>query len=270
MTATITSEPASTPNPLGNIRIVLVEPQGPMNVGSVCRAMKNFALENLVLVRPGCELGLEAKKMALTAQDILERAQIVETVSEAVAGSVFILGTANRRGEYHEPHVPLPEAIAKIGERLASGPISLLFGREEWGLTRDDLQHCQGTAHIVTDPAFSSLNLAQAVLLVGYELYQAFGTKPPWVNPHAGDPFEEPPTYEELQRLYRHMESVLSQCEFLPKANPDGLFQVIRTFISRSNAKRREINILMGIFSNVDGFMKKYVKTRGTARPTAK
>jgi TrmH family RNA methyltransferase len=246
---------------LAQIRIILVEPQGPMNVGAVCRAMKNFGLRNLVLVRPGCELGLEAVKMALHARDILEHARIVQSVPEAIEGSVIALGTSNRFGEYHEPNVSLQHGIQNIDRVIPHGPVSIVFGREEWGLTKDDLQYLQGAIHIVTDPAFSSMNLAQAVLLVAYELYQAFGRKSRRVSPHEGNPYEQPPTVDELARLYAHMKSALNKCEFLPRSNPDGLFQVIRAFIGRSKAKRREINILMGMFSNIDGFFKKYVPT---------
>lgn len=246
---------------LKNVRIVLVEPQGPMNVGSVCRAMKNFGLRSLVLVKPACELGMEARKMALHAHDILEEAKIVQTVPEAIAGSVLALGTSNRRGEYHEPNHTVREGLVRIGPALPQGPVSILFGREEWGLTRDDLQYCQGTIRVQTDPAFSSLNLAQAVLLVAYELYQSFGNPQPLVNPHAEDPYENLATTEETGLLYRHMKAVMERCHFLPRSNPDGLFQVLRAFFSRSIPKRREVNLLMGVFSNLDGFMKKYVLT---------
>lgn len=239
-----------------------MEPQGALNVGSTCRAMKNFGLSELVVVRPGCELDLDAIRMALHARDILESARIVQTVEEAVAGSVLVLGTSNRHGEYHEPHMAVRDGLERIGSVLQNGIVTILFGREEWGLTKDDLRWTQGTIHVVTHPKFTSLNLSQAVLLIAYELFQAFGNQAPPIRRHAGDPYEEPPTVEELHRLYKHMGSVLSLCEFLPKSNPDALFQVIRAFISRARAKRREINILMGIFSNVDGFMRKYVRSK--------
>jgi len=255
-------------NLLDNIRIILVEPQGERNVGSACRAMKNFGLSELVLVRPACELTLEAIKMALHARDIMDAAKKTETVEEAVSGSVLVLGTANRIGEYHQPNLTVREGIERIGVALPHGPVSIMFGREEWGLTKEDLKFAQGSMRIVTDPKFTSMNLSQAVLLIGYELYQAFGNKPVKVDKNADNPFEQPPTIDELNRLYTHMMSVLNLCEFLPKTNPDGLFQIIRAFISRASAKRREINILMGIFSNVDGFMKKYVKYKQEKRQT--
>ena len=245
-------------NPLQNIRVVLVEPQGPLNIGSVCRAMKNFGLRNLWLVRPGCDLGTDAIKMALSARDILESAHITKDLHEALRGSILVLGTSNRRGDYHDPHMVMEEGMELLGKSLRYGPISIVFGREEWGLTQEDLRLCQGTIRVLTDPAFSSLNLAQAVLLVAYEIFKNFGDKPEIPNPHANDPYEFPPNHEELQSLFEHMMQVLRRCHLLPRTNPDGLMQVIRTFIHRARAKRRETNLLHGIFSNLNGFMKKY------------
>jgi TrmH family RNA methyltransferase len=240
-------------------RIVLVEPQGSLNVGATCRAMKNFGLTDLRLVRPGCSIDSDARKMALHAVSILETARVSDTIGEAVAGSVLVLGTANRRGQYHEPNMTVREGLGRIGRAIPQGPVSILFGREEWGLTKEDLEHTQGTIRIAAHPEFTSLNLAQAVLLIGYELYQAFGNPKVLPKAQADDPFEQPPSFEELQRLFAHMHKVLLMCEFLPRTNPDDLFQVIRTFFSRSEPNRREINILMGIFSNVHGFMRKFV-----------
>lgn len=245
---------------LSNIQIVLVEPQGALNVGAACRAMKNFGLSRLTVVRPGCELNLDAVKMAMHAQDVLKSTRIVQTIGEAIQGNVLVLGTANRRGEYHEPNMTVQEGVARIANVIDNGPISILFGREEWGLTKEDLVHTMGTIRIVTAPENTSLNLAQAVMLVAYELYQKFGDTTPLPKAQADDPFEQPATVEEINHLYRHMESVLNMCEFLPKVNPDGLFQVLRAFFHRAAPLKREVNILLGVFSNLNGFMKKYVR----------
>lgn len=250
---------SDTSSLLEKIRIVLVEPQGSLNVGSTCRAMKNFGLRDLTVVRPGCQMNLDAIKMAMHSTDILESAKTVQTIPEAISGSVLVLGTANRRGEYHEPNYTVREGLERIGEALKSGPVSILFGREEWGLTRDDLQHTMGTMRIVTDIGCTSLNLSQAVLLVAYELFQKFGEPVPLEKSSINNPFEQAATTDELSRLYRHMEKVLTMCEFLPSINPDGLFQVIRAFFHRATPTRRDVNILVGIFSNLGGFMKKYI-----------
>ena len=119
-----------------------------------------------------------------------------------------------------------------------------------------------GTMRIVTAPENTSLNLAQAVMLIAYELYQHYGDTTPLPKVQAKNPCEQPPTSKELDRLYKHMWSVLDNCEFLPRFKPDALFQVIRSFFHRAKPIRREINILMGVFSNINGFMKKYVKNK--------
>ena len=245
---------------LDNIRIILVEPQGALNVGATCRAMKNFGLSHLSVVRPGCELDLDAVKMAMHSTDILESTRIVQTIPEAIEGSLLVLGTANRRGEYHEPNLTVQEGMLKIRQVLDKGPVSILFGREEWGLTKEDLVHTMGTMRIVTDAGCTSLNLSQAVLLVAYEIYQNFGNPVPLPKAQADDPYEQPPTTEELSRLYNHMEAVLSMCEFLPLVNGDAVMQVLRAFFHRSTPTLREVNLLMGVFSNLRGFMRKYVK----------
>jgi tRNA (cytidine32/uridine32-2'-O)-methyltransferase len=253
---------------LDKIQVVLVEPQGPLNIGAACRAMKNFGLSRLTLVRPGCDLDLDAIKMAMHAQDVLKSTRIVETIPQAVKDSVLVLGTANRRGEYHEPNMTVQKGIDRISEVIEDGTVSILFGREEWGLTKDDLKHCMGTMRIVTAPENTSLNLAQAVMLISYELYQRYGDTTPLPKAQAKNPCEQPPTSEELDRLYKHMWSVLDNCEFLPMIKPDPLFQVIRAFFHRARPIRREINILMGVFSNINGFMKKYVKNKKPGNKT--
>ncbi len=245
---------------LNKIQIVLVEPQGSLNIGAACRAMKNFGLTSLTIVRPGCQIDTNAIKMAMHAQDVLQSIKTVDTIAEAIQGNVLVLGTANRRGEYHEPNMTVQEGVARISEVIDSGSVSILFGREEWGLTKEDLVHTMGTMRIVTHPDNTSLNLAQAVMLIAYELYQKFGDTTPLPKAQADDPFEQPATVEDLDHLYSHMNRVLAMCEFLPKLNPDGLFQVIRSFFHRSKPLKREVNLLLGIFSNLNGFMKKYVR----------
>ncbi|NLM16096.1 MAG: RNA methyltransferase [Candidatus Riflebacteria bacterium] len=250
----------SRENLLDKIRIILVEPQGALNLGAVSRAINNFGIHDLRLVRPGCSVDEEdAIKMAMHSSEILQNAEIVETIPEATKGSVLVLGTANRRGEYHEPNYTLAEAMDLITKMLPQGSISLVFGREEWGLTKEDLSHCMGSVRILTDEACTSLNLAQAVLLVAHELYKIFGDPLLLPKAQADNILEQPAKTEDLERFYEHMANVLSMCEFLPDVNGDRVMQIFRTFFHRSYPTGREINILSGAFSNLRGFMKKYV-----------
>ncbi len=237
------------------IRIVLVEPQGPINIGAVCRAMKNFGLHDLALVKPACRIGMQARKMALHAVDILENARRTRTLGEAIADCALVLGTSNRGGPYHEPNM-LPDIGARyIAEHVVRGPVAILFGREDFGLLQEDLTHCQGTIRIPTSPEFSSLNLAQAVSLVSYELYRHFSAEsflPPPPNDH---PIFKPASNEEMMLLFKHMKTALLRCEFLMENNPDRTMQILRTVFGRAAINRRELKVLMGMFSNIRGYM---------------
>lgn len=242
---------------LNKIRIVLVEPQGSMNVGSTCRAMKNFGISRLYLVRPGCQIDVDAVKMALNAKDILDNAIIVNDIADAIKGCSLVLGTGNRVGEYHKPNYTVKEALELIKNSIFDGDVAILFGREEWGLTKEDLAYAQGCVKINTSPNFSSLNLSQAVIIFAYEIYQLIESLETNIENKSYE--DQLPTVEELDKLYNHMFKILVFCEFLPKTNPDGLFQIIRAFFSRARPTRREINVFMGVFSNIWGFFCKYI-----------
>lgn len=256
-------ERLALPHPL---RIVLVEPQGPLNIGAVCRVMKNFGLADLVLVKPRCRIGTTARKFALHAQDLLATAPRVRSVGAAVGDCVLVLGTSNRTGPYHDPNLLPAEGLALIAERLRHGPVAVLFGREDFGLSQEDLTHCQGTIRIPTSPAFSSLNLAQAVALFCYEAWQALAPlafAPPPARP---GPLMQPASEAELDRLYAHMFKVLTTCEFLLHNNPDRTLQVLRTVFGRMGLSKREIRVLMGMFSNIEGYMRIHADCDKTRR----
>ncbi|AEV16000.1 RNA methyltransferase, TrmH family, group 1 [Thermus sp. CCB_US3_UF1] len=161
---------------LERVRIVLVEPQEPMNVGAVARAMKNFGLSQLYLVNPHPRVGppwaREAYWLAVHAEDLLDRAQAVGSLREALEGVHLVVATTGRPRElYPAPLVPAWEVPGRV--LTVAGPVALVFGRETFGLTNEelDLAHLIGT--IPTAPEQPSLNLAQAVVVFAYELYKA-------------------------------------------------------------------------------------------------
>lgn len=163
---------------LSAVRIVLVAPAGPLNVGSVARVMKNFGLTQLVLVAPQCDpLGPEALKMAVHARDILSSARQVETLPEALSGCAWAIATTARTRGFNAP-LELPEVAfsALLGEREAGSPeraveTALIFGPEDRGLSNQELAYAQRFVKIPTDPGYGALNLAQAVAVCCYELY---------------------------------------------------------------------------------------------------
>ncbi|MEG3919650.1 RNA methyltransferase [Microcoleus sp. T3_A4] len=158
-----------------NIRIVLVEPAGPLNVGSVARVMKNMGLHQLVLVNPQCDyLGEEARLMAVRAADILETAKVVESLPAALVGCVRAIATTG------DDCRSLPTQLEEPAEALPwllEAPSALIFGREDCGLTNAELNRAQRLIRIPTSDAYTSLNLAQAVAICCYELYREEGRR---------------------------------------------------------------------------------------------
>ena len=155
---------------LTNIRIVLVEPAGPLNVGSVARIMKNMGLHQLVLVNPQCDyLGEEARLMAVRAADILENAKVVETLAAALTGCTRAIATT---GDDRSLPIPLEEPASAL-PWLLEAPSALIFGREDCGLTNAELNYAQRLIRIPASDAYTSLNLAQAVAVCCYELYRS-------------------------------------------------------------------------------------------------
>lgn len=185
---------------LSAVRIVLVAPAGPLNIGSVARVMKNFGLSQLVLVSPQCDpLGAEALQMAVHAKDLLHAAKIVETIPEALNGCDRAIATTARvRGfnaPLQRPEIALPTLLTHPAAEHSQSPTALLFGPEDRGLSNEELIYAQQFTKIPTHPGYSALNLAQAVAVCCYELYRAsISTSPsqPFTRPLTSPPAAEP------------------------------------------------------------------------------
>lgn len=159
--------------PLDDIRIVLVEPTGPLNVGSTARAMKNFGLSRLVIVGDTVDpTDEQARLMAVRSHEILESAAVVPDVPAALADVTYVVGTTART-RHRVPTETARNAAPKILESTSRGPVAILFGREDHGLSKDELALCHNVISVPTSPNRMSLNLGQAVMLLAYELFQA-------------------------------------------------------------------------------------------------
>lgn len=155
---------------LSRIRIVLVEPQGPLNVGSVARAMANFGLRELVLVKGVSTAHPQAKDMASGAQELLASARQVPDLATALAGCTFVLGTTGKPRQ-RLPTLRPPEAAERVLDEAVAGQVAIIFGREDHGLTGDELRVAHAVMAIPTAPECRSLNLAQATLLLAWEIF---------------------------------------------------------------------------------------------------
>ena len=233
---------------LGKITIVLVEPQGPLNVGSVCRAMMNFGISRLRLVNP-CDSyrSLDARRMALAAESILNAAQIFSSLQEALADCHLTFGTTRRFGKYRQACL-LPEQSA--GKAVSQPPdrrVAYVFGREDRGLHTSELDLCQFFVTIPTDEAYPSMNLSHSVALLLYEIRKAALSCEPapeeeWVAART----------EDMENMFQHMRQTLLEVEYLDHQNPDHILRAFRRLFGRTALTEREVRILQGLWSRID------------------
>jgi TrmH family RNA methyltransferase len=229
------------------IRIVLVEPSHPGNIGAVARAMKNMGLEQLVLVGPRQFPDPEATARASGADDVLARAQVFETLPEALADCGFVAATTSRERDQYFRIADVREAAGRLVSEAARGPVAMLFGSERAGLTNEQLEAAHLLVRIPASPAYPSLNLAMAVQIVAYELFRVGGVA---VEPApAAGPLADP---AELERLYVHFAQVLEEVDFRDRTQSGThLMARIRRFLQRAELDHNEVNILRGFLTAV-------------------
>lgn len=236
-----------------NIRIVLVEPSHPGNIGAVARAMKNMALEDLVLVRPKLFPHAEATARASGADDLLAHARVVASVPEALSGCGFVAATTSRDRDQNFRTADVRDVAQRIVSEAQRAPTAVLFGAERTGLTNEDLEAAHVLIRIPANAAYASLNLAMAVQLVAYELYRAQGAK---VIPFSTDaPLA---TAEEMDRLYMHLAQVLEDIDFRDRTQSGThLMARMRRFLQRAELDQNEVNILRGMLTAVQSRRRK-------------
>jgi len=230
-----------------SIRIVLVEPQHPGNIGAVARAMKNMGLRDLHLVRPALFPHAEASARASGADDVLEAARVHQDFSQAIADCGLIVGTSAR-----QRHLPWAlseprECGAQIVQAARAGGAAIVFGAERTGLTNAELERCNLLLTIPTAGDYSSLNLAMAVQVVAYELWLASRTSAP-PQPERDVPLA---SAEEMARLYVHLEQVLEEIDFKDRTGGGHLMTRLRRLFNRALLDQNEMNILRGILTAV-------------------
>lgn len=230
-----------------DIRIILVEPSHPGNMGAVARAMKNMGLEQLILVSPRQFPHSEAIARASGADDLLESARVVDTLPEALAGCGFIAAATSRERDQYFRVADVRDAAKRILQEGARGPAAVLFGSERAGLTNEQLESAHLLIRIPASDAYPSLNLAMAVQIVTYELFRARGVT---IDPApAAGPLAAP---QDMQRLYAHLGEVLEEIDFRDRTQSGThLMGRIRRFLQRAELDRNEVNILRGILTAV-------------------
>jgi len=247
---------------LEKVAIVLVEPREPGNIGAAARAMANMGLSRLVLVRPPEHRVAEAFKMALAARPILEAAVVAEDLAQALAGFGFVAGTTRRAGSGRRGRVTPRQLAAELPAIAAANDVAILFGREESGLTNDELRYCQRLVTIPSSEGFGSLNLSQSVLVIAHEIFLSAGA-PASCSP--GSPGRRAPTAD-LEGLYGQMERVLLEIGYLDPANPARMMRVFRRLLGRAGPDAREVKALRGIFRQVAWYAQRHGERPGPQR----
>ena len=252
---------------LDNIRIVLVNTKHTGNIGAVARAMKNMGLVDLRLVDPKNALDRQAYERAAGAVDVLDKAVICASIDEAVADCSLVVGTSARGRRIPWPLLPPRECAARAVGEASTARVALLFGREDRGLTNEELQRCNLHLHIPTDDEYSSLNLAMAVQVICYELRLA------WLDAVAGntadsnnsdinaDPMAQWDidfaTADELERFFVHLEQTLTDLGFLKPRAPKQLMTRLRRLFTRTRLDEMEISILRGVLTAAQSWVDK-------------
>lgn len=228
------------PNLLESVRIVLCRPSHPGNIGSAARAMKTMGLADLRLVAPQRYPAPEAEWLATGAIDVLQAARVHAALGEAIGDCVAAYAFSARPREWSPRSFALREAAPAALARAADGPVAFVFGNETAGLTNEEMFACQALVHIPADPAYTSLNLAQAVQVACYELRMALG---PAVPPMRS---EKPATTADLEGLYAHLEQAAAGSGFMAPGSK--LRERWRRLFSRvPELEREEVNILRGL-----------------------
>lgn len=229
-----------------HVRIVLVNPQHPGNIGAVARAMKTMGLSHLYLVAPEKFPHRKATIRAVGAADVLENAVITTDLPEALKGCEFIYATSARLRKLQWPECNARECATHIVSHLSQTEVALVFGCESSGLTNEELAHCHFNVYIPAEQKFHSLNLAAAVQVMSYELRMASLSLQPPAN--LSIPRQLAPN-EQVAGFYDHLESTLIQLGILDPQHPRRLMQRLHRLFNRAQLDSIEINILRGILT---------------------
>ena len=230
-----------------NVSIVLVETQIPENIGAVTRAMHNMGIEKLILVKPKNPDRSRIEKTAtIHSRRVLEKMEVHEDLEKALGPFNYIAGTTARLGSMR-PALATPESLAlDLVPISQTNMVAIMFGPEDRGLSNEDLRYCHTIVTIPTSD-FTSLNLAQAVMIICYEIFKAESGVRNKDVPRMANSFE-------LEGMYEHLREVLMKIGFLNPQNPDHWMTYIRRFLSRHHLRAKEARIIRGICRQIDWY----------------
>ena len=238
---------------MNHVRIVLVEPSHPGNIGAAARAMKTMGFTSLHLVRPARFPDPQADWRAAQAVDVVENATVVDALEDAIGDCTAVFGTSARARRIPWPSMDAATAAAQLAvDGAATAPAAILFGREASGLTNAELQRCQHHIVIPAHPGYPSLNLAMAVQVVCYELFKAAGGTAPEVAPD-----RRLATVAAVDGFHAHLEATLRRIDFLKDSAPRQAMTRFRRLFARAALDETELGMLRGLLTHVDELAKR-------------
>ena len=237
---------------LNSIKVVLVGTTHPGNIGATARAMKNMGIVNLALVAPKEFPSDVATYRSKAAKDVLENAEVFDTLKMAVSNCELVIGTSARERKVPWPILNPKDASQEVARGVLNNKVAIVFGREDRGLTNDELGLCNLHVHIPTDPAYSSLNLSQAVQIMVYEMRSSIlenqENEEYWDVEFADN--------DQTERLINHMDELMQEVDFYEIDNPRKLLLRVRRFFKRSRIDVMEVNIFRGLFAAIQKKLK--------------
>jgi tRNA (cytidine32/uridine32-2'-O)-methyltransferase len=243
---------------LEDITVVLVHTSHAGNIGAAARAMKTMGVTRLVLVSPSDFPSGEAFALSSGAHDVLDQARVVDDIETAIADCSLVIGASARSRSLPWPLLNPREMVDKVAAHPPGESVALLFGRERSGLTNEELAKCHYHVNIPSNPDYSSLNVAQAVQVLCYELRMRQELAVPQTRVDWGVEWDQPPANAgQLEGLFEHWEKTLVEIDFLDPNNPRTLLSKLRRLILRAQPDEVEANILRGMLTQIDKSIRK-------------
>lgn len=224
------------------IRIVLVRPSHPGNIGASARALKTMGLSRLVLVQPRCFPHAQARSLASNALEVLERAVVCASLEQALSGTAVAVAMSARVRELSHPALDARAAAREACAAAQSAEVALVFGSEGSGLANDEVMKCNRLAVIPANPDYASLNLAAAVQIMAYEIRRAATD-----DAQAEGPAADYASFEQMEEFFGHLERSVRLSGFFHPQYPRRLMERLRRLFSRTRLEQEEVNILRGM-----------------------
>jgi tRNA/rRNA methyltransferase len=235
--------------PAGKVIIILAGTKYPGNIGSAARAMFNMGLDQLVLAAPQCAINDESYRMAKGGKEILESARIFRNLKSALRGIRLLVGTTSKSGGYRASAYAPRSLVPRILEHATQHKVGILFGPEDTGLVDEDLRLCQLLIRIPTQHKGHSINLAQAVMILSYELLMGSLVREPARVPKLA-------SVEQIEAMYGHLEAALLEIGFLQPQNARHMMFRLRQMLGRAGLEIPDVGILRGIARQIDWYAK--------------